>query len=353
MITLIFVFFIQFIVTYYVIKFKDIFEINKYTGLQKSHEGFTPRLGGVIIVIFSYIYEIAFNQNSILFNLDILIGSLILLLIGLKEDLLGNVKPITRFIAIIIATFLFIYNLENFPTLNINLFNEFYEFKLFKIIFYVLAISTLTNGTNMIDGMNGLAGFTALSMFSSIILISFLYNEFELVRTCLVIIISIIGFMIFNFPKGLIFMGDTGAYWLGWITGILLIKLFALNDQINTWCLILVVSYPIIEVIFSSLRKIFSGYSPFQADHKHIHIKLFFALSKNKENANLINGLVSICLMPLWILPLGMVAWIDRLPILIFVAVFIQLMIYLLYYFILPTPNKKEYLQLFNKYKLK
>ena len=280
-------------------------------------------------------------------------GSVIILIVGLKEDILGNVSPITRLITILVASLIFISNLDSYPILNFNLFNDVYEYKLFKIIFYVLAISALANGVNMIDGMNGLASFSVISMLSSIVLLSFIFEEYELIKTSIYIILAIIGFMVFNFPKGLIFMGDTGAYWLGWVTGLLIIKLFSINGNISTWCVVLITSYPIIEVLFSAIRKIINGYSPFEADHKHIHIKLFFAISKNKDNSNLLNGLVTICLMPLWFIPLSLVAWIDKFPILVLFSILLQISIYLIYYFILPDPDKKEYLKLFNKYKLK
>ena len=353
MVSIVFLIFCQLLLTYYLVKFKHSFNFFEYRGLQKSHEGFTPRVGGIIIIIFSYAYIFFMEENSIIFNYEVLIGTILIFLFGLKEDLFGNVKPITRFFILIISSFIFIFTSESFPELNINVMEEFYDFKLFKIIFYVLALTALANGANMIDGMNGLGGFSIISMIVSIIILSYIHNSSELIITCIFILLATSIFLIFNFPKGLIFMGDTGAYWLGWITGIIILKFFSANPQISLWTVVLITSYPMMEVIFSFIRKYLSGYSPFDADHRHIHIKLFFAIggSENDENKKkLYNSLVTICLMPLWFIPLTFVAWIDQFPYLLFVAIVIQIVIYFSYYLILPNPDKKKYLAIFKKY---
>lgn len=353
MASILFLIFCQLVLSYYLVKFKHSFNFFEYRGLQKSHEGFTPRVGGMIIIIFSYAYVFFADQNSILFTYEVLIGTVLIFLFGLKEDLFGNVSPITRFLILIISSFIFIFNSESFPELNINVMEEFYDFKLFKIIFYVLALTALANGTNMIDGMNGLGGFSILSMIISIIVLSYIHDSLELVLTCLLIILATSIFLIFNFPKGFMFMGDTGAYWLGWITGIIILKFFSANPQISLWTVVLITSYPMTEVIFSFIRKYLSGYSPFDADHKHIHIKLFFAMGGSEGDENkkkLYNALVTICLMPLWFIPLTFVTLIDQFPFLLFIALIIQIFIYMAFYFILPDPDKKKYLTIFKKY---
>lgn len=332
-----------------IIHFKTYLKFYNYTDIQKAHSGFIPRLGGFSIIISTYISIYIFLKDSILLEKSILIGSLLILVICTKEDLLGNVKARIRFIAIFIASFIVIYNFGNLPQHQIPIFEFIFEIKLLEILFYSLALTAIANGVNLIDGTNGLAAFTTLSMILSMIIISISNEEYLIIKNLLVLATVTLTFLFFNFLFGSIFLGDTGAYWLGWINGILLIYFFAANEHITTWSVILISSYPIIEVSFSMIRKILRNKSPFAADHNHIHTKLFFLLNKNNENNKSFNSLSTICLMPLWFIPVSVVAWVDKVPILVLFAVIIQIGIYLTYYFVLPAPPKNK-VKFYNKY---
>ena len=341
----------QFII-YYLIHIKsELFNLYEYDGIQKSHDGFVPRMGGIVIILYSYLLTIFNNVDSYLLEWPVIIGSLLIALIGTKEDLFGNVKPISRFLIILICSLIVILSLEKFPIITIPVFEEFLQFRIIEIVFFVFALSALTNGINIIDGANGLAGLSLITMFMGLIILGNTYENYEIIKMSLMIIFPIIIFLIFNFPFGKIFLGDTGAYWLGWILGIFIIKFFASNPQISTWSAVIIVSYPILEVLFSFIRKFLDNRSPFDADHKHIHVKLFFAINSTKENKNFISSLVSICLMPLWFVPISLLAWIDKIHYLVFLSLMMQIILYFLYFFILPTPDRKVLATLIPKFK--
>lgn len=342
---------LQFILLYLLVIKSESFNFYEYDGIQKSHEGFIPRIGGVAIIFFSYLFSYFLFNSSYIFEYEILFGSFIILFIGTKEDLFGNVKASHRFFIILCCSLFVILGLENFPQLNVPIFEEFLKFRIIEIIFFVFALSALTNGINIIDGVNGLAGFSVISMFLGLIILGLIYNDSQIILMSLGIIVPISIFLIFNFPLGKIFLGDAGAYWLGWILGIFIIKFFAENSNISTWCAVLIVSYPILEVIFSFVRKFLVNRSPFEADHKHIHVKLFFAMKSDKDNQKYISSLVSICLMPLWLIPISLLAWVEKYPVLVFLSILMQIILYLLYFFILPTPDKKLLYKLKQKYK--
>lgn len=331
----------QFII-YYLIHIKsELFNFYNYDGIQKSHEGFVPRIGGLVILVYSYLFVLINKFETYLLDWQVILGSLMIALVGTKEDLFGNVKPLYRFLIILFCSFLFILSLDSFPVVSVPVFEEFLNFRLIEIIFYVFALSALTNGINIIDGANGLAGLSLIAMFLGLIILGMIYSNYEIVIMCLSIIIPICVFLIFNFPFGKIFLGDAGAYWLGWILGVFIIKFFAKHPEISSWCAVVIVSYPIMEVLFSFIRKFLDNRSPFDADHKHIHIKLFFSINSSKENKHLISSLVTICLMPLWFVPICLLAWIDKFSYLVLLIITMQLILYFLYYFILPTPDRK------------
>jgi len=340
----------QFII-YYLIHIKsELFNFYDYVGIQKSHEGFVPRIGGLIIMIYSYVFVFFNKVDSYLLDWPVFVGSILIILIGTKEDLFGNVRPLYRFLIILICSTIFIISLEKFPTISIPIFEEFLSIRIIEVAFYVIAISALTNGINIIDGANGLAGLSLVAMFFGLIILGSIYKDYKIIVMCLFIIIPICIFLIFNFPLGKIFLGDAGAYWLGWILGVFIIKFFAEHPEISTWCAVIIVSYPIMEVIFSFIRKFLDNRSPFDADHKHIHIKLFFSINSNNENKNFISSLVTICLMPLWFVPISLLAWIDKFSYLVLLCISMQLILYFLYFFILPTPDRKVLASLIPKF---
>jgi UDP-N-acetylmuramyl pentapeptide phosphotransferase/UDP-N-acetylglucosamine-1-phosphate transferase len=84
------------------------------------------------------------------------------------------------------------------------------------------------------------------------------------------------GFFVLNFPKGLIFLGDTGSYFLGYAVGVLSIILAgAKNTLVSPWVPMVVMFYPVWETIFSAFRRLKEGRSPFYPDKEHLHFLLF------------------------------------------------------------------------------
>jgi len=110
------------------------------------------------------------------------------------------------------------------------------------------------------------------------------YNcgDFQFYSYCLLLIGSILGFFILNFPKGKIFLGDGGAYFLGFIIAMFSIFLINLHPEISPWFPFALGIYPVWEVIFSILRKKFiRGISPTQPDKVHFHMLIYNRLTKN------------------------------------------------------------------------
>ena len=188
----------------------------------------------------------------------------------------------------------------------------------------------------MIDGMNGLAGFTILSINTCfiIILVSIEKNIFEF-SEIIILEILMISFLIFNFPFGRIFLGDAGAYWLGWLTGILAINIFN-QYNLSTWTAVLILIYPVTEVIFSTFRKIIAKKNPLYPDRKHLHLKIYLVIKGNSIRGSVFNSFTTLCLMPIWISPvLGIsLLFIHEKINMVFTLAIIA--IYLIYYYLIP-----------------
>ena len=111
-------------------------------------------------------------------------------------------------------------------------------------------------------------------------------------------------FIIFNYPIGKIFLGDTGAYIIGFLIACLCIKAFYNNPSLPSWIAVLILFYPAFEVLFSYTRKIFCKKNPFLPDREHLHILIFDYLIirgidvKNANNAVVVFLIPIICLGP-------------------------------------------------------
>lgn len=266
---------------------------------QDIHVGKIPRLGGLIMIILFFGYQILFlNGLSILFWC-----SIIVLAPAFLEDLRFSINPLIRLATIIISCFMLIINLPALPQFNFGYLNIFFNNHLFQIIFFTLAMATVINGQNIIDGTNGLSALTSLSIFGSILYLGIYLNDINVIKTSSVIIILIIGFLFFNYPLGKIFLGDTGSYFLGLISSYLIIDIFAQNQELSSWSAVVIFIYPLLEVSISYFRRILSKKSPFSPDSMHLHSKIYNIIFIKFKHKQVSNALVAPFLLLIWLVP--------------------------------------------------
>lgn len=320
------------IIFFAVIIYKNnLFSNYKYNAIQKIHDGHIPRLGG--LVLFSTFFLYTYNKDNFLST--IILTSLPLFVVALIEDIFSCVKGRYRLLAIFLSSFLFIY----FMPLEINKLIIF-GFELNNIyliiIFYILFISTSTNGINLIDGSNGLAIMSIISIFFTILLIIFLKEEYVFFKDLFLLFIFLIVFFLFNYPWGKIFLGDSGAYFLGFLNSTIVIYFYnylKLEDFIS---IIILFFYPITEVFFSIIRKIYYKKNPFRPDTNHLHLKLYFMLKKTIKSNKVANGFVMPTLGLVWLSgPIFFILYIF-LGKVFFVELFLLFLIYACFYYSIP-----------------
>jgi len=318
---------------------KYLFKIySQYNAIQKIHEGYVPPIGGFIMFLAFYLSILFYPESFFTKQIHVFAGSILILLIGLLEDFSGKIKPIYRLITIFIASLIFVTYQKSLPEIEVPILEIILNNIPFaEELFYALGLTILANGMNMVDGMNGLAGMTSLSIILAISSILALYGGIEIYFSELsLLLIVLIIFLFFNFPFGKIFLGDSGAYWIGWILGVWIIEIYA-KLPINTWGALLILFYPLYEVIFSFTRKIYSGKSPFQADTNHLHIKLYFFLKADNERSIKFNSFVTVCLMPFWVIPSIMIVWTFFYSHLTILFIVIMILTYNYYYKVIPN----------------
>jgi UDP-GlcNAc:undecaprenyl-phosphate/decaprenyl-phosphate GlcNAc-1-phosphate transferase len=320
----------------------------EYSSVQRIHLEETPRLAGIIIYIgfVFYWFGSGYSFFSTLLGC-ILISSIPLLATSLKEDLCQDTPPIQRLIAILFSAGLFLYLYDGliFPSIDLPflsiIFNNYY----LTFIFFAFAITSHANGVNMIDGANGLAGMTIFSQIAGIAFLSFASGDADLTYISLFLLSFVFIFLLFNYPWGKIFLGDTGAYFFGFISGILCIIFFGRHPELSPWNAILLLFYPVMETIFSTFRKLlFEKSSPLQPDQNHLHLKLFFVIEASSvKRSRIANGLVMPFLSIIWLTPIALLPWVYFSPFLIMIALLILIIIYCGFYWALP--RKIDFIQ--------
>lgn len=247
------------------------------SGPQKFHTQIVPRIGGIgifmSILITGLIATIFHVSNMGMLLLQIMACGLPVFLTGLMEDLTKRIDIKTRFISALISAGLAGYFLNVWIVqLHISMFDDFLTISSISITLTLLAISGLINSYNIIDGFNGLASMVAIICLLAIGYIAFKNNDFVLAYACLIVLGAIAGFFVWNYPRGSIFLGDGGAYIIGFLIATLSILLIKRNPIVSPWFALLVNAYPIFETLFTIWRrKIYQGKNPTLPDGTHFH----------------------------------------------------------------------------------
>ncbi len=253
------------------------------TESRKIHKGAIPTLGGVSIFfgtmaafLVGYWISPEFAQLVDKGLWAVLLGSMLICLTGMLDDVV-NLNFKTKFaIQITIAVFTVVFG-EHRITQILNPFGE-------AIVLSEPLSSTLTviwivgicNAVNLIDGLDGLAAGVVGIGAATMSVISALYGDIALALAYAAIAGATLGFLRYNFNPATIFMGDTGALFIGYLMACLpLFHAPSTTDGI-IWLQVLILGFPIADTLLAPVRRLLSGSHPFKADKEHIHHRLMF-----------------------------------------------------------------------------
>lgn len=317
--------------------------LKTYQALQRIHLNETPRLGGLIFLVslLGFVYQCHLGEGAAILNI-ILISLIPTILIALKEDLFHDVEPSVRLLFLLFTCWLF---RANYSGPLPNMAEVPFVAKLFLLqggisFFYFGGMLAVANGMNLIDGVNGLCGAVALSILAALLFLSYKTSDTAMLTVTSSLILLLIPFILFNFPFGKIFLGDLGAYSLGLMLSMLTIILFGRHPELSPYAAVLILIYPLTELIFTMLRRVSRGISVFKPDTLHLHLKLFHFLRPQALYKKIANGLVMPALSFLWSFPLLAISWTYRNPLFQIIGVMIFVALYLTLYAALPNIQK-------------
>jgi UDP-GlcNAc:undecaprenyl-phosphate GlcNAc-1-phosphate transferase len=276
-------FFSSFIATLLIIRFQHLHDRHSgdhdVSGPQKFHTDSVPRIGGISIAIglLTAVLVRLQSSNAPTFEITLLLCTIPAFAIGLTEDLTKKISVRSRLFFTAIAATLVTYYLGALITrLDIPWIDFVLSVPIIAILFSVFAITGLANAYNIIDGFNGLSSMVGIITLLGLAYVGFVTSDSLIVFLSLIMASAILGFFIWNYPRGLIFLGDGGAYLIGFWIAALSILLVARHPVVSPWFALLINAYPILETLFTIYRrKIHQGKSPGQPDGIHFHTLLY------------------------------------------------------------------------------
>jgi len=254
---------------------------------RKVHKVPIPRLGGIAIYIgflFGYLFfcNISRTMNSIL------IGSLILFVTGMIDD----IKPLgakEKFICQIISCLVVVFY-GKIVLQSISAFGIYIDFGFFAPIATVIFILACINCMNLIDGLDGLASGISSIYFITVGLIAIERgsNGLDFIL-CFIMLGSCLGFLVHNYHPAKIFMGDSGSTFLGFIIGVIGLLGFKNVTLTSFFIPFMIIAIPVLDTAFAILRRALKKQPIMSTPDKfHIHHQLLNLNFSHKTTVNII-----------------------------------------------------------------
>jgi UDP-N-acetylmuramyl pentapeptide phosphotransferase/UDP-N-acetylglucosamine-1-phosphate transferase len=291
---------ISFFITFFISKnskkfFSGILLDKDFLKPQAFHKEPVARIGGLTILLLFTFFVLSYFFMFDIYLKDYFMISLLLFILGFLDDLKVKINPNAR-LALMIIALVFCINIFSIqiPRSGLEFLDLWLENNIFQICFVLLCFLFVINGSNLVDGFNGLLAIQFL-LINSIFLIINLLNQNENLSIILFTqIIIVLSFLLFNFPKAKIFLGDSGSYLLGSLIALNTIKSYELNSEISPFFFAGVLFYLFYEVFFSFIRKALIKKSPLKPDNNHLHMLLYAWLFNIKKikNSNYITSII-------------------------------------------------------------
>ncbi|MDG2404755.1 MAG: glycosyltransferase [Paracoccaceae bacterium] len=271
---------------------------------QSSHRNPTPRVGGLSILL-GCIVGVLLLAGPDTTHVAILLGvsTVLVFLGGLGEDIGLNISTRTRlvlsFASALSAGLLFNYWI---PRLGIPGLEFLTSHLVISALLTILVSAGVSHSFNLIDGLNGLAIGVSILIGLGLGGIAFSVEDYTLSSICWILVASLVGILILNFPFGKIFLGDAGAYSIGHIYFWIGILILNRNPEVQPFAILLIFFWPVADMLFSIYRRYRNSRPIDQPDRLHYHQLVMRAaelLFLSRKYRQLTNPLATCIILPL------------------------------------------------------
>ena len=306
------------------------------SGPQKFHAEPVPRIGGLAIL-----GGLTLAGSWLTWPRGATTNALPMLLLacglpafaaGLVEDLTKNVSPRRRLLATAVSAALAVVLVDAVITrTELPGLDSVVVWPIGAAAVTVFVVAGVANSINIIDGFNGLASMCVLIMLAGVAYVAYAAGDPLIAALALAGVGAVLGFFVWNFPAGLVFLGDGGAYFLGFYLAELAILLLHRNPEVSPMFPLLLCIYPVFETLFSIYRRrVLRGRPVGMPDGAHLHsliYRRFLRWAAGERTARELTRRNSMTSPYLWMLCMASVVpatlWWDNTPLLMaFIALF-------------------------------
>lgn len=276
------------VITPFVIKFAIKIGAVDKPNERKVHTRVMPRLGGLAIFIgaaVGYFIGGIYHQQVT----GITVGAILIVIVGMLDDLY-ELSPKVKFFGQLLAALVVVASGLKIDLLSIPFVGKF-DLGLWSYPITVFWIVGITNAINLIDGLDGLsAGISAIGI-ATIAAMAGMADKMLIFTLSLIILGSVIGFLFYNFHPAKIFMGDTGALFLGYSISVL--SVLGLYKSVTLFSFVvpvIILGVPIFDTTFAIIRRIVNKKPISAPDKSHLHHRLLALGFSHRNTVLLIYG---------------------------------------------------------------
>jgi len=279
---------------------------------QALHVRATPRVGGLAVLAGSLAGLLALGPKNMTLTWlwpALFLAALPVFVAGLLEDITKDIGAGKRLAAAFLSAALAWWLLGGVSRVGMSWVDALLAYWPVSLLFTMVAVGGCTHALNIVDGMNGLAGMVATLMAASISLVAAQIGDVPIAMIAAALAAATLGFLMWNFPFGRVFLGDGGAYFLGFMLAELAVLLVVRNPSVSPFYALAVLFYPVFETMFSIWRRrVKRGMPASEPDALHLHQLVFrrlvrasFSRSRRQAVPALYNAMAS---PYLWVLTL-------------------------------------------------
>jgi UDP-GlcNAc:undecaprenyl-phosphate/decaprenyl-phosphate GlcNAc-1-phosphate transferase len=296
--------------------------------VQSMHTRITPRVGGIAI-FGAQCLSVKFAPVSISGPYtNFVLAMSLLFFVGLAEDLGFHMSPRRRLLAAMGASLLAIWLLGVWlPRAGIPGLDLLVAYGAIGVPLTLLVTAGIANGFNLIDGVNGLACMTAIAAAMALSHIAELAGYDAMVHLAIMFAAGIFGFFLVNYPFGLIFLGDAGAYTIGFVLSWFGISVLLNSPDVSPWAILLTMYWPVADTFLAIYRRSRRKRDVSAPDRLHMHQMVMRALEiciLGRNRRQIANPLTTLVLSPFVVAPpiAGVLLWNQNLNAFLAVVVF-------------------------------
>ena len=262
---------------------------------RKVHKEAIPNLGGIVI-FFGFLLSLLFMVQIEEQVKTLLVGGVIILLLGIVDDITDLFPKHKFIIQMIPALIVLVYNSD---LINSFIVNQLKSFDLLGYLLYpvlIFWVVGVTNSINLIDGLDGLACGVSIITLITFFILGWKQNFETLNLISIALAGSMLAFLRFNFYPAKIFLGDSGSTFAGFMLASLgALWLLKSENAFFIFIPIIILALPIFDTLFAILRR-YRGHQPiFQADKGHLHHRLLARGISHKNVVFLLWGVSVAC----------------------------------------------------------